>query len=144
MMIALRLGLQIIVFVAVVVSLFIMTCTLKSSGVFTAADCVLYRKRRFFTSQSEGICFVVYHISKVKRVDGKEKQPAAIKGEINAAYVLRDGITIHSVKKLGKVSIPPCFTDMETILETLQKMTTETAEGEDPAAFDIKQSGLPI
>ncbi len=83
---------------------------------------MLYRKRRLISTQFDGVRYIVYHIANVKSVNGGEKHPTVVKGKINAVYVLDDGNTIHSFKTCRKVTIPPCFTEMETIRKTLEDM----------------------
>lgn len=118
----LRIALPALGFAATISSFLKMFYTLRKSDVFTSPGYVLYRKRRFFSSQSEGVCFIVYHITNAKSVEGNEKDPVTVKGDIDAAYVMRDGKTIHSVKKHRKVLIPPCFLDMGIIRDTLSAM----------------------
>lgn len=119
-------GLQGLLFVVPLISFLSMLFTMRGSDVFTAPGCVLYRKKRLYASQLDGISYIVYHITNVKTVSSSEKGPASVSGNINAVYVLKDGITINSYKTCRKVSIPPCFTDMDIIRGTLKDMETDS------------------
>ncbi len=94
----------------------------KGSDVFTVPGCVLYRERKLFSSLFGSVHYVIYCITSVKRMIPHERGFALIWGDIKAAYVLKDGKTIHSYKKCRRIEIPNCFTDMDVIWKTLEEI----------------------
>lgn len=92
----------------------------KCNDVFTVPGCVLYRKRKLFSSIFGSVHYVIYCITNVKSMRCNDVSFTVARGDIKAAYVLKDGKTLYSYKECRWVVIPNCFTDMDVIWKTLE------------------------
>jgi hypothetical protein len=82
---------------------------------------VVFRKRKLVMSSEEyGYAyFIDYTIRDIDKVVARKNGAIEVQGNIFAVQLCEDGKTEHHFSKYKRVVIPPCFSDMQKLTNTL-------------------------